>query len=89
MLRNAAFAASVVASMPIVFFFDQAGRTDTLHDPRKHARCVSSAISRRVREIVEWSGVEGMTRSRRQIRRRDSHRRLPIAFAVPIDMRAV
>src|SRR5437867_3864523 len=36
MLRNAAFASSVVASMPIVLAFDQAGRTETLQDPGKH-----------------------------------------------------
>jgi hypothetical protein len=56
MLRNAAFASSVVASTPIVLPLTKPA---VLRHCRIHvntARCVSSAMSRRVREIVEWSG---------------------------------
>ena len=56
MLRKAAFASSVVASMPIVFPFTRPAVLRHRRIQVNTARCVSSAISRRVRESVEWSG---------------------------------
>ncbi len=62
MLRNAAFASSVVASIPIVFPFHQTGRGQHCSTQVNTARCVSSSINRRVRDIVEWSG-DGLIQS--------------------------
>ena len=56
MLRNAALASSVVASMPIVLPLTKPAVPRHCRIQVNTARCVSSAISRRVREIVEWSG---------------------------------
>jgi len=56
MLRRAAFASSVVASMPIVFPFTKPAVLRHCRTQVKTARCVSRSINRRVREIVEWSG---------------------------------
>ena len=54
MLRKAALASSVVASMPIVCPVHQAGVGQPLQHPGEHRRaCVSRSIRRRVREIVE------------------------------------
>src|SRR4051812_40510768 len=63
MLRNAALASSVVASMPIVVPLTSPASANCCRTQVKTARWVSRSISRRVREIVEWSGV-GSCRSR-------------------------
>jgi hypothetical protein len=51
--RNAAFASSVVASIPIVFPFTRPVVLRHWSTQVKTTRCVSRAINRRVREIVE------------------------------------
>ena len=56
MLRNAAFASSVVASIPIVLPLTKSAVASTCRIQVKTARCVSRSIRRRVREIVECSG---------------------------------
>jgi len=53
MLRNAAFASSVVASMPTVFPFTRPASARRCSIQVKTASCVSRSIKRRVREIVE------------------------------------
>ena len=57
MLRKAALASRVVASIPIVLPFTRSAVASTGRIHVKTARCVSRSISRRVREIVECSGV--------------------------------
>ena len=56
MLRNAAFASSVVASTPIVLPFTKPAVLRHCNTQVKRARCVSRSIKPRVREMVEWSG---------------------------------
>jgi len=56
MLRMAAFASSVVASSPIVLPLITPAPPTHCATHVNTARCVSTAMSRRVREIVEWSG---------------------------------
>ena len=56
MLRRAAFAARVVASMPIVLPLIRSAVASTCRTPVKTVRGVSTSINRRVREIVECSG---------------------------------
>lgn len=53
MLRNAALASRVVASMPIVLPFTKPAVRRHCSTQVKTARCVSKSINRRVREIVE------------------------------------
>ena len=53
MLRIAAFASSVVASIAIVFPLSNPASTSRTCTHVKTARCVSRSIRRRVREIVE------------------------------------
>ena len=54
MLRSAAFASSVVASIPIVFPLTSYAVASTCTIHVNTARWVSTAINRRVRESVEW-----------------------------------
>ena len=61
MLRIAAFASSVVASIPIVAPLSTPDATRRCCTQVNTARCVSTSISRRVREIVEWSGTSSST----------------------------
>ena len=56
MLRNAAFASSVVASMATLWPWTNPASATRCKTHVKTARCVSRSIKRRVREIVEWSG---------------------------------
>ena len=56
MLRSAALASSVVASIPIVCPVTRSVVASTCRIQVKTARCVSRSIRRRVREIVECSG---------------------------------
>ena len=58
MLRKAAFASSVVASMPTVCPLTNPASASCCRIHVKTAVCVSRSISRRVSEIVEWSGAE-------------------------------
>jgi hypothetical protein len=51
--RIAALASSVVASMPMRLPCKQAAIGKQAKHPGKHLLCVSTSISRRVREIVE------------------------------------
>src|SRR5215831_13651645 len=53
----AALASSVVASMPIVFPFSNPACATCRSTHPNTSWCVASSISRRVREIVTWSGV--------------------------------
>ena len=69
MLRKAAFASSVVASMPIVLPWTRSAVASTCRIHVKTARCVSRSINRRVREIVECSGVASSRPNPRKPRR--------------------
>jgi hypothetical protein len=53
MLRIAAFASSVVAQIATVFPLSNPASATRSNTHMKTARCVSRAIKRRVREIVE------------------------------------
>jgi hypothetical protein len=68
MLRNAALASSIVASMPIVVPLTNPASASRCKTHVKTARCVSRSIRRRVREIVEWSGVGSCSSSSRKLR---------------------
>ena len=57
MLRRAALALSVVASLPMVLPLIRSAVINTCRIHVKTARCVSTSISWRVREIVESSGA--------------------------------
>src|SRR3984893_6811826 len=57
MLRIAALASSVVASIATVFPLSNPASTRRCCTQVNTTRCVSRSISRRVREIVEWSGT--------------------------------
>ena len=67
MLRNAAFASSVVASTPTVLPRSKPASAGCSNTQVKTARCASSLGSLRVGEIVEWSGGD----AGRAIRRED------------------
>ncbi len=53
MLRSAAFASSVVASMPTVSPFSKPASATRCNTHVKTASCVPTSIRRRVRETVE------------------------------------
>ena len=53
MLRSAAFASSVVASIPIVLPLTKPASASRCRIHEKTASCVSRSTRRRVREIVE------------------------------------
>ena len=53
MLRSAALASSVVASMPIVLPFNNPLSATRFSTQEKTASCVATSISRRVLEMVE------------------------------------
>ena len=73
MLRRAAFAARVVASMPIVLPLIRSAVASTCRTPVKTVRGVSTSINRRVREIVECSGgVSSRPRPRKPRRASES-----------------
>ena len=73
MLRRAAFASRVVASMPIVLPLIRSAVASTCRIPVKTGRCVSTSINRRVREIVECSGgVSSRPRPRKPRRASES-----------------
>ena len=57
MLRIAAFASSVVASMPTVLPRTSPASASRSNTHVKTDTCVSTSISRRVRDNVEWSGA--------------------------------
>ena len=59
-LRNAAFASSVVASMPTVVPRTRPASASRCSTHVKTASCVSRSIRRRVRDTVEWSGGQGV-----------------------------
>ena len=80
MLRKAAFASSVVASMPIVLPWTRSAVASTCRIHVKTARCVSRSINRRVREIVECSGVAS---SRPNPRKPRSARESAVRQAIP------
>ena len=61
MLRIAAFASSVVASMPTVFPRTSPASTSRSNTHVKTDTWVSTFISRRVRDNVEWSGAASVT----------------------------
>ena len=69
MLRIAAFASSVVASRPTVFPRTSPASTSRSNTHAKTATCVSTSISRRVRDNVEWSGAASVTSRSRNDRR--------------------
>ena len=56
MLRIAALASSVVASIPMVCPFTKWASASRCNTHVNTAWCVSTSISRRVRDRVEWSG---------------------------------
>ena len=70
MLRNAAFASSVVASMPTVLPRTRPASARCCSTQVNTASWVSTLSNRRVREIVEWSGGAdgGARRSDRRLR---------------------
>jgi hypothetical protein len=57
----AALASRVVASMAIICPWIKPSSPSTRTNHRNAALCVSTGNSRRVREIVEWSGVASVT----------------------------
>ena len=69
MLRIAAFASNVVASMPIVFPRTRSASAARSSTHVNTASCVSSSIRRRVRDSVEWSGAASVRSSPRNDRR--------------------
>jgi hypothetical protein len=80
MLRSAALASSVVASMPTVFPLTKPASASRCSIQAKTASCVSTSIKRRVREIVEWSGgVSGNTNPRKSRSANESADRQAIA----------
>jgi hypothetical protein len=68
MLRIAAFASRVVASIPTVFPCNRFASTNRCWTHVKTVRCVSTSINRRVREIVEWSGDAASSPRPRKLR---------------------
>ena len=68
MLRIAAFASSVVASIPIVAPVSSPDVARRCCTQVNTARCVSTSIKRRVREMVEWAGAASSTAMRRKLR---------------------
>jgi hypothetical protein len=85
MLRNAALASSVVASMPIVFPFTKPAVPRHCSTQVNTARCVSRAIRRRVREIVEWSGASPSQADAEEIPRRQRIGRTPVDAALRVN----
>ena len=69
MLRIAAFASSVVASMPTVLPRTSPASASRSNTHVKTDTCVSTSISRRVRDNVEWSGAASVTSRSRNDRR--------------------
>ena len=69
MLRIAAFASSVVALMPTVFPRTSPASASRSNTHVNMATCVSTSISRRVRDNVEWSGAASVTSRSRNDRR--------------------
>ena len=69
MLRIAAFASNVVASLPTVFPRNRPASATRSSTHVKTASCVSSSIRRRVRDSVEWSGAASVKSSPRNDRR--------------------
>ena len=73
MLRIAAFASNVVASMPTVFPRTRPASATRSSTHVNTASCVSTSIRRRVRDSVEWSGAASvMSRSRNDRRLSES-----------------
>ena len=80
MLRKAAFASNVVASTPTVLPRNSPPSASCCNIQVKTASCVSTLKSRRVREIVEWSGgAAGTARCRNDRRLIESAARHAIA----------
>ena len=69
MLRNAAFASSVVASIPTVLPRTRPASASCCNTQVNTAWCASRRSSRRVREIVECSGGDAAGARRRKDRR--------------------
>ena len=85
MLRSAALASSVVASIPIVCPLTRSVVASTCRIQVKTARCVSRSIRRRVREIVECSGGASSRSSPRKPRSASESRGAPGNPALRID----
>src|SRR2546430_7642434 len=85
MLRNAAFASSVVASTPIVLPFTKPAVLRHCNTQVKTARCVSRSIKRRVREMVEWSGGASSRPTPRKSRKAKESAATPRDAALRID----
>ena len=88
MLRSAAFTSSVVASIPIVL---PCTKSAVLRIQVNTARCVSSAIRRRVREIVEWSGdawSSPMPRKSRNANESAARQAMPRSESMPSNSRS-
>ena len=69
MLRNAAFASSVVESIPTVLLRTTPASASCCYTQVKTAWCASRLSSRRVREIVDCSGGDAGGARRRNDRR--------------------
>jgi hypothetical protein len=63
--RSAAFASSVVASIPTVCPFSRPLSATLRSTQAKISQCAFTSIRRRVREIVEWSGPVSSSSIRR------------------------
>src|SRR5262249_33926441 len=85
MLRNAALASSVVASMPMVLPLIKPAVLKDCSTQVKTARCVSRSINRRVREIVEWSGGRAFQTDGQEVAQRERVRSAPRNAALRID----
>ncbi len=84
--RIAAFASSVVASMPIRCPFSSPRSASIPSTQEKTSRCVSRSIKRRVRDIVEWSGVRSSSpirRNRRSASESATRHAIPRSLSIP------
>ena len=86
MLRRAAFASRVVASIPIVFPLTRSAVARTCTIQLNTARRVSTSISRRVREIVECAGGASARLRPKEAAQGEGIGRLPGDAALRIDV---
>ena len=84
--RIAAFSSKVVASRPIRCPFSSPRSANNASTQANTARCVSMSIKRRVREIVEWSGVcssSPSSRNRRSASESATRPAIPRSLSIP------
>jgi hypothetical protein len=86
MLRNAALASSVVASMPIVCPLTRSARGQHLQDPRKHGAMgvqIDQAAGARDRRVLGWRFVEAQSQEAAQGQRIGRPPRIPRSESMP------